>query len=93
MQITVFVCYLYRISQNKCLKFKKFTYLPIYLFSELNLPDSFNSWFLITELHLWMVFVRLMNEGTKGSMVRNFITEALWNDVEFRTKKLGPVRL
>lgn len=63
----------------------------VFLFSELNLPDTFNSWFLITELHLWMVCVRLMNEGTKGSMIRNYLVEALWNDVEFRAKKLGPV--
>lgn len=38
-----------------------------------------------------MIFVRLMNEKTKGSMIRNFIMEALWNDVEFRSKKLGHV--
>lgn len=40
-----------------------------------------------------MIFVRLMNEGAKGSMIRNFIMEALWNDVEFRSKKLGHVSL
>jgi len=40
-----------------------------------------------------MVFVRLMNESTKGTMIRNFMVEALWNDVEFRSKKLGHVRL
>lgn len=63
------------------------------MFSELDLPDTFNSWFIITELHLWMVFIRLMHEGTKGSMIRNFMMEALWNDVGFRTKKLGTVSL
>lgn len=60
-------------------------------FSELDLPDTFNSWFLITELHLWMVYVRLMHEGSEGSMIRNYVTEALWNDVEYRSKKLGSV--
>lgn len=39
-----------------------------------------------------MVFVRLMNESTKGTMIRNFMVEALWNDVDFRSKKLGHVR-
>lgn len=62
-----------------------------FLLSELNLPDTFNSWFIITELHLWMIFVRLMNESTRGKMIRNFVVEALWNDVEFRSKKLGHV--
>lgn len=38
-----------------------------------------------------MIFVRIMNEGSKGSMIRNFIMEALWNDVGFRSKKLGHV--
>lgn len=36
-----------------------------------------------------MVFVRLMKEGAQGSMIRNYIMEALWNDVEFRSKKLA----
>jgi len=40
-----------------------------------------------------MIFVRLMNEGTRGTMIRNFIMEALWNDVEFRSKKLATVSL
>lgn len=30
-------------------------------------------------------------ESSKGTMIRNFITEALWNDVEYRSKKLGSV--
>jgi len=34
-----------------------------------------------------------MKEGTKGSMIRNYIVEALWNDVEFRSKKLGFVSI
>jgi len=59
------------------------------IITKLNLPDTFNSWFIITELHLWMVFVRLMNESTKGKMIRNFMVEALWNDIDFRSKKLG----
>ncbi|XP_022170157.1 ubiquinol-cytochrome-c reductase complex assembly factor 1 isoform X1 [Myzus persicae] len=58
---------------------------------KLDLPDTFNSWFIITELHLWMIFVRFMHEGTQGTMIRNFIMEALWNDVEFRSKKLATV--
>ncbi|XP_050533818.1 ubiquinol-cytochrome-c reductase complex assembly factor 1 isoform X2 [Daktulosphaira vitifoliae] len=58
------------------------------IMKKLDLPDTFNTWFIITELHLWMVFVRIMNEKTKGPMIRNYMMEALWNDVEFRTKKL-----
>lgn len=38
-----------------------------------------------------MIFARIMHEGTKGTMIRNFMVEALWNDVEFKSKKLGHV--
>lgn len=58
-------------------------------FRELELPDSFYSWYVITELHVWMLSVRLMAEGEDGKHVRNGIIDALWNDVQTRVKKLG----
>lgn len=54
-----------------------------------NLPDTFYSWFVITELHIWMLAVRAMAEGTDGRHVRNAMVEALWIDVAKRVKKLG----
>ncbi|KAI8424396.1 hypothetical protein MSG28_002913 [Choristoneura fumiferana] len=69
--------------------------------NELNLPDTFASWFTITELHVWLLLVRYMAEDIipsvedknkyvkgDGHFVRNCIIEALWADVGNRIKLL-----
>lgn len=57
------------------------------------MPDTFNSWFLITELHCWMILTRVMNEGPEtgqdGRFMRNCIVESMWADVQLRSKKLS----
>lgn len=62
-------------------------------FTAFNMPNTFNSWFVITELHVWMLLLRAMAEGSEvgedGRHMRNCIVEALWNDVNTRAKKLG----
>ncbi|XP_017768127.1 PREDICTED: ubiquinol-cytochrome-c reductase complex assembly factor 1 [Nicrophorus vespilloides] len=58
-------------------------------FEEFSLPDTFYSWFVVTELHLWMLTVRCMAEGDDGRLVRNRMVEALWTDVGLRVKKIG----
>ncbi|KAK9884421.1 hypothetical protein WA026_007268 [Henosepilachna vigintioctopunctata] len=60
-------------------------------FYDLDIPDTFYSWFAITELHLWMLSVRAMAEGDDGRLIRNNIIEALWADVFPRIKELGEV--
>lgn len=55
----------------------------------LDLPDTFNSWFLVTELHVWMLMARLMGDPKYGRFTRNSLVEALWKDVDARAKKLG----
>lgn len=59
-------------------------------FEELQMPDTFYSWFLVTELHVWILMVRTMAEGEEGRFVRNNIVEAMWEDVSTRVKKLEP---
>lgn len=66
----------------------KVSYLKF--FEELQMPDTFYSWFLVTELHVWMLMVRTMAEGEEGRYVRNNIVEAMWEDVLTRAKKLEP---
>lgn len=61
----------------------------MHFFDTLALPDTFYSWFVITELHIWMLSVRLMAVGEDGRIVRNGMMEALWNDVPTRVKYLG----
>ena len=57
--------------------------------AELEMPDTFYSWFLVTELHIWLLGARLMAEGDMGRMVRNNIVEALWVDCDNRAKAIG----
>lgn len=56
---------------------------------EFNMPDTFNSWFRITELHVWMCMVRLAQEGREGIFIRNNMMHFLWQDIEKKTRKLG----
>lgn len=62
-------------------------------FTLFRMPDTFNTWFLITELHVWMLLVRSMAEGAEkdaaGRYLRNCIVETMWNDVTTRAKKLA----
>ncbi|CAH0407379.1 unnamed protein product [Chilo suppressalis] len=70
-------------------------------FEQLQLPDTFVSWFAVTELHVWMLMVRYMAEDIAtpikdkkqyikgdGHFVRNCIIEALWADVANKIKLL-----
>lgn len=56
---------------------------------EFSLPDTFYSWFCVTELHVWLLSVRCMSEGEDGRLARNRLIEAMWADVGQRVKKLG----
>lgn len=62
-------------------------------FQTFDLPDTFNSWFLVTEFHVWMLLMRVMNEGSEsgedGRFMRNCVVEAMWADVTQRARKLG----
>lgn len=64
-------------------------------FKDFGLPNTFNSWFLVTELHVWMLLVRAMAEGAEtgddGRFLRNCVVEAMWGDVNSRGKKLGVI--
>lgn len=60
----------------------------ILFFRECDLPDTYNSWFVITELHVWMCMVRLMREGKEGKTVRNSLVELLWLDVDKRSRRI-----
>jgi len=59
-------------------------------FEEMAMPDTFNSWFLVTELHVWMLMAKAMEFGDEGRVIRNKIVEAMWIDVNNKSKKLGP---
>ncbi|EGD73529.1 hypothetical protein PTSG_05233 [Salpingoeca rosetta] len=53
------------------------------------LPDTFQSWFLITHLHVWMCLVRLKQEGGDGKRTYKALVELFWKDVEYRMRAMG----
>lgn len=53
------------------------------------MEDTFHSWFVVRGLHVWMLMVRLMNEGDNGRLVRNAFVEAMWEDIDFKSKQIG----
>lgn len=58
------------------------------IMKDLELPDTFNSWFLVTELHMWILMNRLSSMDIEGRLVRNGLIRSLWTDVDVRTKSL-----
>lgn len=59
-------------------------------FCYFQLPDTFQSWFLVIQLHVWMVLVRTANENN-GRMMRSKLVTTMWNDVEARLGKLKEI--
>ena len=58
-------------------------------FDFFDMPDTYFSWFLVTELHVWMLSARAMaGKTTEGEVLRNALIEALWKDCQERMKLL-----
>ncbi|XP_034021798.1 ubiquinol-cytochrome-c reductase complex assembly factor 1 [Thalassophryne amazonica] len=55
-------------------------------FERCSLPDTLNSWFLVTLLHVWMCLVRLRQEGRAGKYMCHYVVETMWGDVVQRIK-------
>ncbi|XP_078508321.1 ubiquinol-cytochrome c reductase complex assembly factor 1 [Lissotriton helveticus] len=58
-------------------------------FNKCNLPDTLNSWFLVTQLHVWMSLVRLKQEGRAGKYMCRYVVHSMWEDVQQRGKVMG----
>lgn len=52
------------------------------------MPDTFHSWFLVIELHMWMTSVRCSDEGKEGELIKQFSIEYMWEGAQKRAKKL-----
>ena len=58
-------------------------------FKVFGMPDTFYSWWLITELHVWLLAVRLRVGATpEGDQLVKNMAESLWQDLEARMKKV-----
>jgi len=53
------------------------------------LPKDISGWYMLTLLHMWMVYVRLRVEGEEGLRYQQLIFDAFWADVESRILNLG----
>ena len=62
-------------------------------FDYFDMPDTFYSWFLVTELHMWMVINRIMisNRTDDAEFVRQIMITALWQDCQIRVKLLDNI--
>ncbi|KAM7537290.1 hypothetical protein Aperf_G00000061075 [Anoplocephala perfoliata] len=58
----------------------------------LNLPDTFQAWFSLTTLHIWMCLVRLRREGEEGRILKNAFIELIWADLKARMRPFGVIR-
>ena len=55
-----------------------------------DLPDTYFSWFLVTELHIWMISNRVMSmSNDRGEVIRDAMISALWYDCDSRLKNLA----
>ncbi|EEB15108.1 Basic FGF-repressed Zic-binding protein, putative [Pediculus humanus corporis] len=54
------------------------------------MPDTFYSWFKVTELHVWMLLVRLHQDGPESKKIRQSLINAMWEDALKRSKTLAP---
>ena len=53
------------------------------------LPNTFQTWFAITQLHVWITIARLRREGDGGRDASAALVDAFIQDVEIRMGKLG----
>lgn len=59
-------------------------------FKAFDMPDTFYSWWLVTELHAWMLCVRLNVGNTKeGLHCRNSMVTQIYTDMDDRAKKVA----
>lgn len=58
------------------------------IFKACSLPDSFQSWFLIAHLHVWLFMVRLKREGPDGEYLIRQVVSTFWYDVEHRMRAM-----
>ncbi|XP_018342135.1 PREDICTED: ubiquinol-cytochrome-c reductase complex assembly factor 1 [Trachymyrmex septentrionalis] len=63
-----------------------------FFFKHFNMPDTFVAWFLVTELHVWMIMTRYMADEKNGKAIRNYAVAAMWQDTQARIENLGPIK-
>ena len=61
-------------------------------FDYFDLPDTFRSWFLVSELHIYMICNRLLVGQTyDGNRIKIAVVKSLWEDCLERVKLLADI--
>lgn len=60
------------------------------LIIDCGLSDNYQTWFAITQLHVWMLMVRLRSEGSGKLLIQELINR-FFEDAEDRMFALGVV--
>lgn len=60
-----------------------------YFLTKYKMSNTFASWFIIMEIHLYMLMVRSMAEENDPIFIRNSIVEEMYRDCAQRVKKLS----
>lgn len=61
---------------------------PLFV-TKFNMPNTFLSWFIVTEMHVYMLLVRAMAEEEQAKVLRNSIVRQMYVDVGQRGKMLS----
>ncbi|KAH6564423.1 hypothetical protein BASA50_009566 [Batrachochytrium salamandrivorans] len=59
------------------------------LVKELGLEESFQGWFSMTILHVWIMNARLRGEGASGKDMKQEVFNHIWLDVEIKLHQAG----
>ncbi|KAI9152470.1 Serine carboxypeptidase 3 [Blastocladiella emersonii ATCC 22665] len=60
-----------------------------WLIRDVGLPDTFQTWFGVTQVHVWMAMVRLRGEGPAGKDAIQGLVSHLFRDMEDRLWAMG----
>lgn len=55
------------------------------------MPDTYASWFVVMELHVYLLSARMMKDEVCGLVTRDMLTDSFWNDAIHRSHKLGVI--
>eukprot|EP01133_Synstelium_polycarpum_P001138 gene1138-1300_t len=59
------------------------------LYTSVGLPFTVRSWFAVTVVHMWMVFVRLRKDGKGAKQLTTDLYDRFWEDLETRIVRGG----
>lgn len=84
--------------QSRCMLASKKMYIQAdaltpallsFFYSKLQLPVTFQSWFLLTQLHVWMCQSRLRQQGSDGQLMSKALLDMLTTDLELKLWATG----